>query len=389
MNRRRTIGLAVAGALLGALLLFAASKATRYQEVIERGPAPQVRTNPYLAAERFLIEQGRAVTHTEGLSGQIEVQPSDRILLLLGDRAEMTPSQSARLLEWVAKGGHLVFVAERLWDEHTGKSGDLLLDSLGLQQFETTDEETNEATKQIASSEKRSTLTRLYLENEDAPAYFAFDTDYHLYDADKKAHAWANSDGATHMLQLQHGNGLITALTDSWIWQNDNIGRYDHAWLLWYLTQDREVTLAYRTEHDSLLRRLLHYFPEALTALLLILLFAAWHRAQRQGPIAETADRGRRQLQEHLRASADFLYRHAGQRHLLIGLQRDIQRQARRRHPGFETLTYAEQCQALAKLSQLPTDSIDQAMRAPAEKPASASDFTSQVARLQSLRNTL
>lgn len=284
MNRRRTIGLAVAGALLGALLLFAASKATRYQEVIERGPAPQVRTNPYLAAERFLIEQGRAVTHTEGLSGQIEVQPSDRILLLLGDRAEMTPSQSARLLEWVAKGGHLVFVAERLWDEHTGKSGDLLLDSLGLQQFETTDEETNEATKQIASSEKRSTLTRLYLENEDAPAYFAFDTDYHLYDADKKAHAWANSDGATHMLQLQHGNGLITALTDSWIWQNDNIGRYDHAWLLWYLTQDREVTLAYRTEHDSLLRRLLHYFPEALTALLLILLFAAWHRAQKTRP---------------------------------------------------------------------------------------------------------
>ncbi|KJH83431.1 DUF4350 domain-containing protein [Stutzerimonas stutzeri] len=389
MSRARTIGLTVAGVLLVTLLLFVASKATRYQEVIERGPAPQVRANPYLAAERFLIDQGRAVTHTEGLGGLLELQPDNRILLLLGDRADMKPSQSARLLEWVSDGGHLVFVAERLWDEHTGKSGDLLLDTLGLQQYETTDDETNEATKQIASTEKRSTLTRLYLENEDAPAYFAFDTDYHLYDADKRAHAWANSDGATHMLQLQHGNGLITALTDSWIWQNDRIGQYDHAWLLWYLTQDRDVALAYRTEHVGLLRQLLRYFPEALTALLLILIFAAWHLGQRQGPIIETADRSRRQLHEHLRASADFLYRHAGQRHLLIGLQRDIQRQARRRHPGFEALPYTEQCLVLAKLSQLPPDSIDQALRLPAEKPVSAAEFTSQVARLQSLRNAL
>nr|WP_272889353.1 DUF4350 domain-containing protein [Stutzerimonas stutzeri] len=379
----------VAGALLGALLLFAASKATRYQQVIERGPAPQVRANPYLAAERFLIDRGTAVTHTEGLSGLFEVPPKDRILLLLGERAEMTPGQNARLLEWVNEGGHLVFVAERLWDEHTGKSGDLLLDTLHLQQYETTDDETNEATKQIASDEKHSMLTRLYLENEDAPAYFAFDTDYHLYDAGKRAHAWANSDGATHMLQLKHGKGLITALTDSWIWQNDNIGRYDHAWLLWYLTQDRDVTLAYRTEHDGLSQRLLRYFPEALTALLLMLLFAVWHRAQRQGPIVETADRGRRQLQEHLRASADFLHRHAGQRHLLIGLQRDILRQARRRHSGFEALTYAEQCRVLAKLSRLPTDAIEQALRQPAEKPVSTAEFTNQVARLQSLRNAL
>lgn len=383
------IGLAVAGTLLGTVLLLVASRATPYREVIEQGPAPQVRSNPYLAAEQFLVDQGRAVTHVEGISALLDQQPNDQILLLLGERTDMTPSQSARLLEWVASGGHLVFVAERLWDERTGKSGDLLLDALNLQQYETIDDDTNSAAKQIASAEKHPSLTRLYLDNEDAPAYFAFDTDYHLYDAGKKAHAWANSDAATHMVQMQHGHGLITALTDSEIWQNDHIGRYDHAWLLWYLTQDREVTLVYRTEHRNLLQQLLHYFPETLAVLLLILLFATWHLAQRQGPVSEPADRSRRQLQEHLRASADFLYRHAGQRDLLISLQHEIWCQARRRHPDLETLGYAAQCQRLAELSHLPADAVEQALRPPPTKPVSATEFTSQVARLQSLRKSL
>jgi len=389
MIHRRAICWALAAVLLVALLLFAASKATPYEEVIEHGPAPQVRSNPYLAAEHFLTDQGRAVTHAESVTGLGGLQPDQQVLLLLGDRSEMTPRQSRHFLEWVAEGGHLVFVAERLWNERTAKSGDLLLDALNLQQYETTEGGNNDAADQIASAEKHPSLTRLYLENEDAPAYLAFDTNYHLYDAGKKSHAWANSAGATHMLQLQHGSGLITALTDSWIWQNDNIARYDHAWLLWYLTQDRDVTLAYRTEHDSLLQQLLRYFPEALVALLLTLLFATWHLAQRQGPLFEPTERGRRQLQEHLRGSADFLYRHAGQRHLLSNLQRDIQRQARRRHPGFETLEHAERCQILAKLSGIPSDLIDQALRSPAAKPASTAEFTTQVARLQSLRNAL
>ncbi|MDT9165905.1 DUF4350 domain-containing protein, partial [Escherichia coli] len=76
-------------------------------------------------------------------------------------------------------------------------------------------------------------LTKLYLENEQAPAYVDFDTDFHLYDAKNRAHAWANSDQATHMLQLYHGDGLVTVLTDAWIWRNDSIADYDNAWLLW------------------------------------------------------------------------------------------------------------------------------------------------------------
>ncbi len=263
-----------------------------------------------------------------------------------------------------------------------------MLDALNLQQHLATDHlPADEAARAIGVKDQPQ-LTRLYLENEDAPVYLAFDTDFHLYDAGQRAHAWANSAGATHMLQLRHGEGLVTALTDSWIWQNDRIKEYDHAWLLWYLTQDRAVTLAYHGEHDGLFTQLLRHFPEALTSLALMLLFATWHFAQRQGPLLPPPDHSRRQLEEHLRASASFLYRHAGPRQSLAMLQQDIQRRARQRHPGFEELAVAEQSRVLATLSRLPLPTIEQVLR-PAPAKIGVSDFTRQVAHLQRIRNAL
>lgn len=382
-------GLVLIAVLLVGSLAFAASKVTPYQQTIERGPAPQVRSTPYLAAEQFLTTQGRTVKRAERLAAHDGLRPENQILLVLGERREMTQRQTAQMLQWVAQGGHLVFVAERIWDERAASSGDLLLDALGLQQYETSTEEAAESARQASRADEKPELTRLYLENEDAPAYFAFDTGYHLYDANKKAHAWANSSGATHMLQLQHGAGLITALTDSWIWQNDQIHRYDHAWLLWYLTQDREVTFVYRTGHDGLAAQLLRHFPEALLALSLILALTLWHLSQRLGPLADASNRGRRELLEHIRASADFLYRRAGQRHLVEGLQQDILRKVQRQHPGFDTLNLEQQWQVLATASSLPIETIAHAMRPPSAKPASIAEFTSQAAHLQILRNSL
>lgn len=46
----------------------------------------------------------------------------------------MTPRQVEQLLGWAKAGGHLLLVAEALWDEETGTSGDLLLDRLTVRQ---------------------------------------------------------------------------------------------------------------------------------------------------------------------------------------------------------------------------------------------------------------
>ncbi|MHA6494079.1 DUF4350 domain-containing protein [Pseudomonas borbori] len=414
MNRRLVLGLGallvLAVGLLGSYLL---SIAEPYEKTIEHGPAPEVLANPYLAAEHFLRKQGISVQRADGLDVLANLPSTGQTLLLLGDRNRMTPRQAERLLEWTGKGGHLLFVAERMWDEEDGESGDLLLDALGIQQYpveELDDEEaeaseaeaeveveveqTNEGQEQPSEDQQAEAapyaeLTQLYLENEEAPAYFAFDTDYHLYDAEDRAHAWANSGAATHLLQLYHGDGLITVLSDSWVWQNDSIADYDHAWLLWYLSQDSAVTLLYRAERDDLFSLLLDNFAETLAALALLILFVLWHVGVRQGPLQAPVQPSRRQLQEHLRGSADFLLRRSGQQTLLQGLQQDIQRRARRRHPGFERLGVAEQWQVLGRLSRLPSSAISQAMRPLPIKQLPAAEFTRQVAHLQTLRNAL
>src|SRR5690606_22196242 len=181
------------------------------------------------------------------------------------------PRLAGQVMGWTAGGGHLVFVAEGIWEEEEGSSGDLLLDALGVQQHDTTTEDE----EQPSAAEERTTaasaqdepaameedrypeLTKIYLENEEAPAYASFDNDFHLLDAGDRAYAWANSSVATHMLQMEHGQGLITVLTDAWLWQNRNIDQYDHAWLLWYLAQDSAVTLVHHAEHAGLFSQLL------------------------------------------------------------------------------------------------------------------------------------
>ena len=140
MSRRaRFLLLAVLLLLAGLLAIFLASRLQPYTETIDLGPSPEARRNPYLAAELFLRKQGVTVSRADGLEVLKELPPSGHTLLLLGSRSGMTPGQARRLLQWSEQGGHLVLIAERLWDEDEKKSGDLLLDSLDIRQYLTED----------------------------------------------------------------------------------------------------------------------------------------------------------------------------------------------------------------------------------------------------------
>jgi hypothetical protein len=277
-------------------------------------------------------------------------------------------------------------VAQSLWDEKTGQSNDLLLDRVQLHQSLSKD--LKEPPPDILD-DRYPKLTKLYLEDEEAPAYANFDTTFHLDDPKNLAQAWANSGKATHMMQLNHGLGSIIVVTDADLWKTPAIDQYDNAWLLWYLTADTSVTLLFNIEHDSLLTLLWRYFPQALVALIALIGLGFWHAGVRQGPLQEPAAKGRRQLQEHLRASADFMLRRNGQQHLLQALQQDILRRVRRRHPGFEQLGVAEQWLVLARLTGQSTHAISQAMSPRPKQRLSSAHFSRQVAHLQTLRNTL
>jgi len=387
MSRR--VGLVVGAvivALVGIFAIYLYSKAVPYQETVDHGPSPQAQANPYLAAEYFLRQQGINVEHANNLNVLPTLEPRQHSLLLLGERSDMTPREVEQLLNWTRAGGRLVFVAEALWDEKTGSSGDLLLDRVRLRQL--LSEDLKEPEPELIK-EPYPELTKLYLEDEEAPAYASFDTDFHLEDPHNLAQAWANSALSTHMMQLNLGLGSITVLTDAELWKNEQIDQYDNAWLLWYLSADTDVTLLFNIDHDSLLTLLLRYFPQALVALAALVALWFWRSAARDGPVQQPASKARRQLEEHLQASAGFHLRHNGREYLLHALQQDVLRRARHLHPGFEKLAVAEQWQVLARLTRQPTRAISQALSPRPKQRMSSAEFCRQVAHLQSLRNAL
>ncbi|MBD9614140.1 DUF4350 domain-containing protein [Pseudomonas sp. PDM02] len=387
MNRRLWLAVGVfIAVLLAALSVYLFFKATPYQADIDHGPSPEAQANPYLAAEHFLRKQGLTVGHANSLDVLPTLDPRQHSLLLLGDRQNMTPRQIDQVMNWTRAGGRLLFIAESLWDEKTGQSNDLLLDRVQVHQSLSKDlKDPPPAT----GEDPYPNLTKLYLEDEDAPAYATFDTAFHLEDPNNLAQAWANSGKATHMMQLNQGLGSIIVVTDADLWKTPAIDQYDNAWLLWYLTADTQVTLLFNTDHDSLLTLLLRYFPQALVALIALIGLGLWHVGVRHGPLIEPAPRARRQLQEHLRASADFILRRSGQDSLLQALQQDILRRVRRRHPGFDQLGVAEQWLVLARLTGQPTRAISQAMSPRPKQRLSSVEFSRQVAHLQTLRNAL
>ncbi len=387
MNRR---SLWLTGALivvlLGTLSIYLFIKARPYQEVVDHGPSPAAQANPYLAAEMFLRDRGLNVSHAQSPSVLADIDPHGHTLLLFGERSKMPPREIDQVLNWTRAGGRLVFVAESLWDERSKQSNDLLLDRVQLHQFLSKDLKDPPKDQEKA---RFAQLTKLYLEDEDAPAYAGFDTDFHLEDPNNLAQAWANSAKATHMMQLAYGLGTVTVVTDADLWKTPSIAKYDNAWLLWYLSADTAVTLIYNTEHEGLPSLLWRYFPQAIVALLTLIGLWLWHVAVRHGPVQAPAPAGRRQLREHLRASADFILRHNGQHTLLQALQQDVLRRARRRHPGFDQLNVAEQWLVLSRLTRQPTRAISQALSPAPKQRMSAADFSRQVAHLQTLRNML
>lgn len=372
--------------LLGGGLLYVYLNATPYEETVDRGPSPQARANPYLAAEIFLRQRGLQVHHANGLEVLATLKPEQHSLLLLGERTNMTPRQVEQVLDWARAGGRLLFVAEALWNEEAGRSGDLLLDRLNVRQFLSKD---LKAPAPEATREPYPKLTKLYLEDEEAPAYIGFDTAFHLEDPDNLAQSWANSALATHMMQLGYGQGSITVLTDAEIWKTPFIAKHDNAWLLWYLSADSDVTLLFDTDHDSLWSLLLEYFPQALVALAALLGLVLWHVGMRHGPIQAPAPKARRQLREHLQASAHFLLRHTGQQGLVHSLRQDILRRAQHRHPGFEHLPADAQWQVLARLTRQPDSAISQALAPASAQRLSSADFSRLVTHLQTIRNAL
>jgi hypothetical protein len=351
-----------------------------------RQPAPATGSHtsaqPFLAALDYLRQLGAPVQQSTTLAVLDSLDPRGASLVLLADRSTLPSVQSQRLLRWVHAGGRLVLVAQASWDEGRASSGDDLLDRLQVQRVATAQLPPVPSAERVPFGQ----LTRLYLENEKAPAYFSFDPAWHLEDPADLAIAWANNATATHLMQVAWGDGLVTILSDSQLWANPAIGDYDNAWLLWYLTQKTRIVLVIDPPAVSWRAQMWQRYAQALVALLALLLLGGWSVLGGPRP---SAARSCRAWLGSMRAALPDRRSSPGPSLALHALQEDIGRRAGQRHRGFQRLPVAEQWQVLARLTRQPTAVIAQALSPRPADRATAQAIHQQTILLQALRNAL
>lgn len=175
----------------------------------------------------------------------------------------------------------------------------------------------NETKTEACNLDYIENVSLLPLQQGSHPLRIAFEPEYHVEDVSGNAHA-PFTEAPAHILQYTRGAGKITVLTDYFIFNDNNIGDYDHAFFLWWLAQDSpRVWLIYDKDSDTLISLIWESAPYLCISVLLLLGGWLLYRGRRFGPILNREHVSRRQLQEHIDASTALMWRQQEQAQLI------------------------------------------------------------------------
>ena len=416
MSPSRRAGWAAFGVATATLVAVFFSSCEKRTVDFTRGYHGEAARNKYLAGERLLERMGTSVRSFADLSGLSELPPADATLILPTERKTLDASRSEALLRWVESGGHLVIVSWQLFDDPE-READLVLDPIGVRQYLNAEEEGEDEAPSVEPDEPplleapESPAIKTSASDEDAeepepevalaefpdretPLEVEFDPEFRFElspDAEtSRVFAVADSNG-THLVTLQHGQGLVTALTDDYFLAQPTIGDFDHAELLYRLAhwggRSGPVWIFYGDAYPgaaALLWR--HGWMVVVTAAFALALWL-WSASRRFGPLAPDPTRERRELMEHVRAAGLFQWRRGAAPALLAAVREAVLARVRERHPSFTSLDPAQQAERLAQLADLPRARVSAALAF--QTDSEAGRFAKDVAVLEKIRRSL
>ncbi|MBW9261351.1 MAG: DUF4350 domain-containing protein [Candidatus Thiodiazotropha sp. (ex. Lucinisca nassula)] len=335
-------------AMLGTLGWFWFDKSfERREKVVRSTMSIEARRNPMLAAEMFLSRLGLSVESRTGREYLIE-PPEEKGLLLVRDLGPpLAESGVTKLLAWVEQGGRLV-AAPSGQLQAGGKHN--LLERLGVGLVDPDEAWQEEETPALDLS---GLVEGLQVEVELAHR-FAFDENYG---------AAAPLVEDPRYLVFAWGDGYVTLISDSGVFTNSRIGEYEHARLLAHVAPDGgRVWLLHSAQVPSLLSLIWQWAPHLIVSLVLLLSLTTWWMSRSSG--AKLADRtfDRRNLLEHLEASAEFAWRNDLKAGLLDGARHQIEKRWLSAHPVLQPLDGEARCEWLAKRTGLSAAAICKAL---------------------------
>ena len=321
--RHRVIKGAIALLLLVAAVTWFLQNYEQVDVEVETDVAEAVKTNPMVAAERFLTANGYDAASVSGRQLLDELPAPSDTLIINNLFHSLSTGREEALLDWVMSGGHLLITPKKSWTEKE-MSGYGLLDRLGIHRHGSDFSFFGLSPEMLGGEE----IIRFRFPGVAEPLEAEFRSTTWLH-SDKRVPDFAipkggltgegtgsadpdgrASDPQYHLVQLNYGNGRVTVTSDNNFLTNDFIGEYDHAWLLHLLIQSHgKVWLLYDKSMPSLWSMLVEHTSPLLAAAALLLCLVLWYSMRRIGPLVEPVENRRRDLIEHLDATSRFFWR--------------------------------------------------------------------------------
>lgn len=381
MSRWRVLILVLAGAaVLGALVWWVVPRLERVEREVIENVSEKARRNPYLALERFLARLGYAV-ETGHRADVIDRPPATTDTIVVEFREEVfSPARTARMMDWIAAGGHLVLEIDAGRWSTDDPPPNALLDLAEVSAEY--DEERADKADEAVDGPPRYTL-RAGDENYEVGLWPL----QYLIDGSGVADAWTIDD-RPQVLRYGLGDGRVTVIIDRRMWQNAHIGELDHAVLFTDILGPvrGKVWVLYRVEVASLPELIWRYGAPVVVGLAVALVLALWALYNRFGPVHVPPVGRRRSLGEHVQAIAAFAWRYGRADGLLQSARTALRHRAESRYPGFQHKSADEQSAWLAeRIGQSPA-----AVRYALEAEVRTHDQLVEVTRLlQEMRSSL
>lgn len=348
----RYIFLLVAAIIIGSMTAWFFNHIEQVSEERQTGYSSEARANPFLAAERVIKRLGGEAEALPGYQFWKHFPAPDDVVFGSTFNLPLTQERRRFLHGWIKQGGHLIITAtQSVDDEESGAAGGFLND-FGITREWTEDESDGLMTIDFTDSEYS--------------ARVAFDEHVYLYpDEEIDADHWVADDVGYRLLQYEIGDGLLTVLSDDGFWRNELIDARDHAFFLYQLSDavaGRKLWLIHQTTMPGVMSWLWRHAPLVLMSGALLLFFMLWAMGQRLGPWLPAPSLQRRDLGEHLQASAAFMRRWGHGDDLVTGARQRIEAAWLTKHPRLQVLDLLQRYQWLAERSGLSRDEVAAAL---------------------------
>lgn len=390
--------------LLGGILWYGywfATNFERHSKEVRSSVSPEARKNRFLAAERFLQQTGQAVMSHAGRD-IFSLKPAVKDTIFIGSNSRLFLQRNHdALMEWVKAGGHLILVPPIYDDEEDRFT---LIEQLDVELIRL---DKSEQQREDVCPEKEKTcneLSSLEAEPESNDGDTAdrnkriiatfqaahpgeykarFLADRYLHDAEGRAEVAVGVGSMANLLRFSVESGAITVLSDIDLFTNDFIGEYDHAYLFARLVDTPgKVWIFYSADMPSLLALLWQRMPYLLLIVITFLLLAGWHMMLNSGPKLHAQYDSRRNLLEHLEATANYSWRIDKARQLFTDNRHAVEQAWRRRHPQLTTMNKHECCEWISEKTGMTANAIERTLYGDI---ATEQDFIRATAVLQRL----